>query len=143
MIPKLLTLIPYPVQGKLTTLELCLLVLLFYLTLPAQVLYSGSQPLSDLPTTSAWAAAWLQNFRSTVDFPANPAPLLKLTPESRAKLMSAASLHPAVSEVLRGLAVIPGMPLLLQCTQGPAYARILAQADLGIPLGPQQVRDCR
>ena len=55
--------------------------------------------------------------------------------------MSAASLHPAVSEVLRGLAVIPGMSFVLQCTQGSAYARILAQADLGVPLGPQQVRD--
>lgn len=104
-------------------------------------MYNGSQPVSDLPTTTAWAAAWLQSLTSNADFPANPAPLLKLSPESRAKLMSAASLHPAVSEVLRGLAVIPGMPFVLQCTQGPAYARILAQADLGVPLGPQQVRD--
>lgn len=104
-------------------------------------MYTGSQPLSDLPTTTAWAAAWLQNLSADTAFPANPAPLLKLSPESRVKLMSAASLHPAVSEVLRGLAVIPGMPVVLQCTQGPAFARILAQADLGVPLGPQQVRD--
>ncbi|KAL3133047.1 hypothetical protein ABBQ38_006953 [Trebouxia sp. C0009 RCD-2024] len=47
-------------------------------------------------------------------------------------------MHAAVSEVLKSLAVVPGMPYVLQCTQGPAYARILAQADLGVPLGPQQ-----
>lgn len=105
-----------------------------------QVLYNGSQPLSGPLTTTAWAAAWLQELNSTTGSVANPIPLLKLSPESRAKLMSAASLHPAVSEVLRGLVMVPGMPLVLQCTQGPAYARILAQADLGVPLGPQQVR---
>ena len=53
--------------------------------------------------------------------------------------MSASSLHPAVAEVLQGLAFVPGMQHVLQCLQGPLYASILAQADLGIPLGPQQV----
>ena len=74
-----------------------------------------------------------------MQLPADPAPLRKLSMDSRAKLMSASSLHPAVAEVLRGLAVVPGMHYVLQCTHGTAYANILAQADLGIPLGPQQV----
>ena len=74
-----------------------------------------------------------------MQLPASPAPLRKLNLDSRAKLMSASSLHPAVSEVLRGLAVVPGMQYVLQCTQGAAYANLLAQADLGIPLGSQQV----
>ena len=109
------------------------------MSLIVQVLYHGSQPLSGPLTTTAGAAAWLQELNSNKGLPANPALLLKLSPESRAKLMSAANLHPAVTEVLRGLAVVPGMPCVLQCTQGPVYARILAQADLGVPLGPQQV----
>ncbi|KAL3133056.1 hypothetical protein ABBQ38_006962 [Trebouxia sp. C0009 RCD-2024] len=104
----------------------------------AQVLYNGSQPLSGPLTTTAWAAAWLRELSSNMHFPAPPVPLLQLSPESRAKLMSAANMHAAVSEVLKGLAVVPGMPYVLQCTQGPAYARMLAQADLGVPLGPQQ-----
>ncbi|KAL3133044.1 hypothetical protein ABBQ38_006950 [Trebouxia sp. C0009 RCD-2024] len=104
----------------------------------AQVLYNGSQPLPGPLTTTAWAATWLRELNSNMRFPATPARLLQLSPESRAKLMSPANLHPAVSEVLKGLAVVPGMPYVLQCTQGPAYARIWAQADLGVPLGPQQ-----
>ena len=73
------------------------------------------------------------------DSPAGPSALVPLTPESKAKLAANASQHPAVAEVLGGLAVIPGMQIVLQCTQGQAYARILAQADLGVPLGPKQV----
>jgi len=104
-----------------------------------QVLYNGSQPLQEPPTTSAWAAAWLQTLKPMSDSPAGPGALITLTPESKAKLAANASQHPAVAEVLGGLAVIPGMQFVLQCTQGQAYARILAQADLGVPLGPKQV----
>lgn len=105
------------------------------------MLYNGSQPFQEPPTTSAWAAAWLQTLRPMSDSPAGPSPLNPLTAESKAKLAANASQHPAVAEVLGGLAVIPGMHFVLQCTQGQAYARILAQADLGVPLGPKQV--CR
>lgn len=118
----------------------CLLVLVFSIQLlTTQVLYNGSQPLLYPLTTTAWAAAWLRELSSNSTSPASPAPLLQLSPESRARLVSSANLHPAVSEVLEGLALVPGMPYVLQCTQGPVYARILAQADLGVPLGPQQV----
>ena len=44
-----------------------------------------------------------------------------------------------MSEVLSGLAVIPGMQFVMQCTQGMAYQRMVAQADLGLCLGPDQV----
>lgn len=104
-----------------------------------QVLYNGSQAPQEPPTTSAWAAAWLQTLRPMSDSPAGPSALVPLTPESKAKLAANASQHPAVAEVLGGLAVIPGMQIVLQCTQGQAYARILAQADLGVPLRPKQV----
>ncbi|DBA97235.1 TPA: hypothetical protein ACH3X1_014983 [Trebouxia sp. C0004] len=104
----------------------------------AQVLYNGSQPLQEPPTTSAWAAAWLQNLKPTSDSPAGPSALIPLTPDAKAKLAASASQHPAVAEVLGGLAVIPGMQFVLQCTQGQAYARILARADLGVPVGPKQ-----
>lgn len=103
------------------------------------MLYSGSQPSQQPPTTTAWAAAWLQDLNSSSASPASPSSLIPLTIESKTKLAGSASQHPAVAEVLEGLAVIPGMQLVMQCTQGPAYARILAQADLGLPLGPQQV----
>ena len=120
---------------------MCLLVLISHLQkLSTQVLYNGSQPLSGPLTTKTWAAAWLRELGTNMVVPITPAPLLQLSPESRAKLMSPANLHPAVSEVLKGLALVPGMTHVLQCTHGPAYARILAQADLGVPLGPQQVR---
>ncbi|KAL0055275.1 hypothetical protein WJX82_009859 [Trebouxia sp. C0006] len=62
----------------------------------AQVLYNGSQAPQEPPTTSAWAAAWLQTLRPMSDSPAGPSAL------------------------------------------GQAYARILAQADLGVPLRPKQ-----
>lgn len=103
------------------------------------MLYNGSQPLQEPPTTSAWAASWLQTLRPMSGSPAGPKALIPLTPESKARLAASASQHPAVAEVLGGLAVIPGMQCVLQCTHGQAYARILAQADLGVPLGPKQV----
>ena len=104
-----------------------------------QVLYNGSQPLSSLSTSAARASAWLQHLNTSHEPLNNPAPLLKLSVEARAKLTSPASLHPALAEVLRGLAVVPGMQHVLRCTQGVAYASILAQADVGLPIGPQQV----
>ena len=104
-----------------------------------QVLYNGSQTLQGPPTTTAWASAWLQNLDSSLQAFTGSSPLIRLTSESRAKLAATANFHPAVSEVLRGLALVPGMQFVLQCTHGLAYARILAQADLGVPLGSDQV----
>lgn len=64
--------------------------------------------------------------------------LRQLSPAGTAALKSAA-MHPAVAEVLDSLALVPGMRFVLQCIAGPAYAKVLAGADLGIPLGQQQV----
>ena len=64
--------------------------------------------------------------------------LQRLSAHSIASLRAAA-LHPAVSEVLTSLAVVPGMRFVLQCISSAAFSRVMAAVDLGIPLGPHQV----
>ena len=103
-----------------------------------QVMYNGSQAQLQMQTSTAWAAAWLTNLNSNQQPPSAVPALQRLSMQSIAGLRSAA-LHPAVSEVLTGLAVVPGMRFVLQCISSAAYARIIAGADLGIFLGQQQV----
>ena len=101
-------------------------------------MYNGSQPQAPLQSSTAWAAAWLTNLNSN-QLPAHDMPALRhLSPAGTTALRSAA-MHPAVAEVLSSLALVPGMRFVLQCIAGPAYAKVLAGADLGIPLGQQQV----
>lgn len=107
--------------------------------LAAQVLYNSSQPHDEPAATSEWAAAWLQQLSSRRPASAAPSALVKLGAETRAEHVAAAQSHPAVTEVLSGLAVIPGMQLVMQSTQGAAYKKIVAQADLGLCLGAEQV----
>lgn len=104
-------------------------------------MYNGSQPQQQLQTSTAWAAAWLTNLKSNQALPSAMPALQRLSVQSIAAVRSAA-LHPAVTEVLSGLALVPGMRFVLQCISSTAYARIVAGADLGIPLGPQQVSCC-
>ena len=103
-----------------------------------QVLYNSSQPLPEKPATSEWATAWLQQLSPRLQSTSGSR-LLELDEEAKAELLANAQSHPAVAEVLAGLAVIPGMQLVMQCTQGSAYNRMVAQADLGLSLGPEQV----
>ena len=101
-------------------------------------MYNGSQAQLQMQTSTAWAAAWLTNLNANHQPPSAMPALQTLSVQSIAGLRSAV-LHPAVSEVLTGLAVVPGMRFVLQCISSAAYARIVAGADLGIPLGQQQV----